>query len=74
MKDWTLNPITHRSNSSELFLAVEREIGRILRGSAASLIAGRTDDVAGLILAQLAHRYGFSPENEEETWKVLNGQ
>ena len=60
--DWTA--VDGRSNSSALYVNLSSEIARLLRDSAHSLIAGRTDEVGGLILAQLAHKHGLRPRVE----------
>lgn len=61
--DWTRDPETGRSNSSPEFERLSKEVGRILRSSAADLIGGRTDEVGRLIMAQLAHVHRFAPES-----------
>lgn len=60
-EDWTLDRASGRTNSSALYLETRRRVEEIIRDSAHSLIAGRAGDVAGLILSQLAHKFGFSP-------------
>ena len=59
--DWTIDPRSGNSNSSSLFNILSAEVGRLIRDSAHSLIAGRTDDVARLVIAQLAHKHGLRP-------------
>ena len=61
MIDWTTDPETHRANSSEEFLRIRKEVGKLIRRSAHDLIGGRSDDVAGLIVAHLAHKHGYGP-------------
>jgi hypothetical protein len=68
--DWTVHKVTHRSNSAPLFSALCREVERIIRGAAHSLIAGRADAAAGLVMAQLAHRYGLVPRELIESEAV----
>lgn len=61
--DWTVDPATGRVNSSERFNRLEKEIGQMIRDSAHTLLGGGgTDCVAGMILARLAHRHGFTPK------------
>lgn len=64
--NWTIDPETNRSNSSPLFIDLERIIEQIIRGSAYHLISGRADMVAGLIMAQLAHKYGLRPSGKTQ--------
>ena len=59
--DWTRDPASGRSNSSVEFERLTEAVGQIIRNAAHDLIAGRSDMVAGLILAQLAHNYGLRP-------------
>lgn len=59
--DWTIDPETGRSNSSELFRELCGEVEAVIRQSAHGLIAGRADQVAGLIMAQLAHVHHLIP-------------
>lgn len=59
--DWTIDPETGRSNSSELFRELCGEVEGLIRQSAHGLIAGRADQVAGLIMAQLAHVHHLAP-------------
>lgn len=57
--DWTTDS-EGRSNSSEQFKTLVKEVERLIRGDAHMLISGRADLTAGLIMAQLAHRHGLS--------------
>jgi hypothetical protein len=59
--DWTVDPISHRYNSSPLFKHLEKEVTKIIHNSARDLISGRAEHVAGLILAQLTHKFGLVP-------------
>ena len=59
--DWTVDPETGRSNSSPLFRDLCAEVERLIRSEAFSLINGRIDSVAGLIMAQLAHVHHLAP-------------
>lgn len=61
--DWTRGK-DGRSNSSPLFNALIKEVARLIREDAHILIAGRAEDTAGLILAQLAHVHGLSPRRK----------
>jgi len=60
--DWTVDPETGRSNSSEEFNHLAGEVERLIRSEAFSLIAGRADRTAALIIAQLAHKHGMEPK------------
>jgi len=59
--DWTVDPITHRSNSSPFFHFMTERVNEIILNSARDIVNGRTKHLAGLILAQLTHKYGFVP-------------
>jgi hypothetical protein len=61
--DWTADA-EGRSNSSEAFNALVGHVEQLIRNSATHLIAGRADMVAGLIVAQLAHKHGMAPRAE----------
>jgi hypothetical protein len=61
MSDWTVDPKTGRSNSSERFVETVAVVERLIRSEASSLIAGRADQTAGLIVATLAHTYNMAP-------------
>ena len=63
-EDWTVDPVSHCSNSSPVFLELTRVITQLIRDEAYALIHGRTEHAAGLILAQLAHRYHFTTDLE----------
>lgn len=56
-EDWTCKD--GRANSSDEYLRLVAEVEQLIRRSAHSLIAGRAQDVAGLIMAQLAHVHGL---------------
>lgn len=51
MEDWT------EGNKSAIFIALCREIERLIRDDSHMLISGRADSTAQLILGNLAHRY-----------------
>jgi dihydroneopterin aldolase len=59
--DWTIDPETHRSNSSPEYLRLVEHVARLIRNSAHDLIGGRAESVARLIMAQLAHVHGLAP-------------
>jgi hypothetical protein len=59
--DWTTNEKTGRSNSSDMFEELCEKVERLIRSDAHSLIAGRADSTARLIMAQLAHVHHLSP-------------
>lgn len=61
MVDWTVDPVTNRSNSSAEYFACVRTVEGVIRGSANDLIAGRANIVAGLIVAALARQHGLAP-------------
>lgn len=60
--DWTMAPGTHISNSSPVYLKICNEVESIIRGEAHTLIAGRANDTARLIVSHLAHVHRFAPE------------
>ena len=55
-----------RANSSDLYVGLREEIGRIIRDDAHTLIAGRADLTAGMILSQLAYVHGFGPPDSND--------
>ena len=59
--DWTVDPITGRSNSSERYLSLVEVVERLIRSDAHQLIAGNARSTAGLIVAQLAHKHCLAP-------------
>ena len=59
-QDWTVDH-NGRSNSSAEFINTCSHVERLIRGSAHDLINGRADNVAWLIVAQMAHELGFAP-------------
>jgi len=59
--DWTLDKSTLRSNSSELFNVLCKEVESVIRGDAFALIGGRADLTARLVVAQLAHKHKLIP-------------
>lgn len=64
-RDWTTAP-DGRVNSSPEFLRLVAEVERLIKGSAHSLLNGRADQTARLILAQLAHVHGLRPGRLEK--------
>lgn len=61
--DWTVDPASGRSNASPEFEALVAEVGRLIRGGAGVCLA--SDWVAAtarLVMAQLAHAHGLSPQ------------
>lgn len=63
IRSWDTSP-EGRSNSSKLFCEIREFIARLIRNEAFTLIGGRTEDAAQLILAQLAHGdYKMAPES-----------
>lgn len=71
-KDWTQDK-DGRANSSELFQGLVGEVDRLIKDSSHDLIAGQTRSVAGLILAQLAHKHGLSPAIERPAMEFAMG-
>lgn len=61
--DWTIG--NGRVNSSPAFIALCDEVERLIRGDAHKLIAGRANDTACLIMAQLAHKHGLRPKKTD---------
>lgn len=66
-KDWTRNAKSGRSNDSPQFAALCSEVERIIRGDAHTLLSGRADITAGLIMAQLAHVHKLAPPPPKDT-------
>lgn len=60
-RDWTVDPVTNRSNSSAAYLVCVAKVEEVIRLSAADLIAGRADIVARLVVSALAHKCGLAP-------------
>lgn len=71
MKNRTWDMKGSASNSSVLFEAMRKRLGQIIRNDAHMLLAGGADNTAGLILAQLTHKYGFAPVDEVELERLL---
>jgi hypothetical protein len=63
-RDWTCDE-EGRSNSSATFEAICDHVEGLIRNDAHSLIGGRADMTARLIVAQLAHVHHLTPPNEK---------
>lgn len=61
--DWTTDPVTKYSNSSAEYKRLVKEVERLIRDSAHSLINGDVSCVAALIVSQLAHVHGLRPND-----------
>lgn len=59
--DWTLDKSTLRSNSSELFNVLCKEVESVIRSDAFAIVNGRADLTARLIVAQLSHNHRLIP-------------
>jgi hypothetical protein len=59
MKDWTEK--NGMSNSSDAFVKMVDVVDDLIMSSSRDLIGGRSQVVARLIVAQLAHNHGFRP-------------
>ena len=64
-EDWTAD-VEGRSNSSPAYLALVREVERLIRSDAHQLIQGRADLTARLIVSMLAHGHGLAPLRSDE--------
>lgn len=64
LHDWTIDPVTGRSNSSGRYEALVNDVEQLILDSGSSLIRGYTNGVARLIVSQLAHKHGMKPEQE----------
>jgi len=62
--DWTMDEFG-RSNASARFHNICAEVERLIRSDAHSLLAGRADSTARLIVAKLTHEYGFAPRRSK---------
>ena len=62
VRDWTDHPKTGHTNSSPKFEELVKEVTRLIRADAHSLLAGHADMTARLIMAQLAHVHGLGPQ------------
>ena len=61
--DWTIDPDTHRSNSSPEFRELVSEVARLIKDEARNLLNGQVEIAAGLIVAQLAHKHSLAPRH-----------
>jgi hypothetical protein len=59
--DWTADPLSGHSNCSPEYRRLIGEVEQLIRSQAHALISGRADQVAGLIMAQLAHVHHLAP-------------
>lgn len=59
--DWTTDPKTGASNSSEEFTELVDTVARILRNGSTHLDPAWAASTARLVMAQLAHVHGLSP-------------
>jgi hypothetical protein len=66
--DWTVNPETGRSNSSERFNELVDEVARLLGSGASGYVLDRRwiAGKAALIMAQLAHVHHLVPAAPDE--------
>lgn len=62
--DWTISPVDGKLNSSPKFEELSIAVEELIRQSAHTLLAGRADTVARLIVAQLAHVHHMAPVHE----------
>ena len=60
--DWTVDPTTHCSNSSPEFNRLTSDVAQLIRRNPHDIVDGRIEKVAGLIMAQLAHKHGLAPQ------------
>jgi hypothetical protein len=70
-QDWTIDPETGRSNSSEAYRQLVREVARLIQGDKHLLVELHAERTAGLIVSQLAHRQGLAPRGTETTPESL---
>lgn len=64
--DWTADPETGRSNASEPYKRLCREVDVLIReGGGHCLGPGWTRSKAALIMSQLAHVHGLAPAAQE---------
>jgi hypothetical protein len=71
--DWTADPATGRTNSSEEYLRIVGEVERLIRESAHALINGGVWRTAALIVAQLAHVHHLAPAGAPVTGRAGEG-
>ena len=61
--DWTVDPQTGRSNSSEQFTRLVGEVERLVLASSGTCLSREwARGTAALVMAQLAHVHGLRPE------------
>lgn len=61
-RDWTADG--GWANRSPLYLSLVRRVAEIIRGSAADIVAGRLEAVAGLVMSNLAHEAHLVPRTQ----------
>lgn len=64
MMDWTVGP-GGKSNSSDRYLELVEEVRLLILGDAHTLIAGRAEQTARLIVSQLAHQHHLEPKEPQ---------
>lgn len=64
--DWTFDPETGRTNSSPEFVDCVAHVAYLIRTEFRGLDRDTVDVTAGLIMAQLAHRFGLRPRSFTE--------
>lgn len=62
-RDWTCK--NGAANSSDAFQFLSKEVARIIRSSAFSLLNGDSETVGVVIMARLAHEYRLAPIEEK---------
>lgn len=62
LNDWTAKD--GRSNCSDDFIRLVNEVDKLIRNSAHDLICGDSISVAGLIMAQLAHKHKMTIQHK----------
>lgn len=58
--DWTMDAAGF-TNASPVYRELVAEVERLIRGDAATIMSGRSDITARLIVSQLAHVHGLAP-------------
>lgn len=66
--NWTVDPVSRRSNSSPVFVAIAKRVAEIIRNSANDLLQGHSETVGRSIVAQLAHIHHLAP-TKPASWK-----
>ncbi len=60
-KDWTVDSITQRCNSSSKYLELVEAVDQIIRDGAHDLITGQSAHVARVIVSRLTYEHGMKP-------------